>query len=98
MGLPVERSTSMSSRTLPFAALVVLALSPGTTRADAAAAAGDAALDRPAPLERRWYTPHELLPSLAQRDGLRWAMTESLAGLAVVGGEAVTGRAALDDA
>lgn len=37
------------------------------------------------PIEKAWYTPTELLPRLAERDGLRWAMPETLAGRAFVG-------------
>ncbi len=55
-------------------------------------------LDRPGRLHRAWYTPHQLLPLLAERDGLRWAMPETLAGLALVGGEGVSAKAALDEA
>src|SRR5262249_36850457 len=39
------------------------------------------------PLEKAWYSPHELLPALAQRDDIRWAMPETLTGRAWVGGE-----------
>src|SRR5262249_49010916 len=49
-------------------------------------AATVSAADRPAPLARGWYAPHELLPALARRDVLRWAMPETLAGRAWVGG------------
>src|SRR5215475_3663293 len=52
---------------------------------------------QPKPLEKAWYSPHELLPALAQRDGIRWAMPETLAGRAWVGGD-VSCKAALDDA
>ncbi len=38
------------------------------------------AADKPAPLEKSWYSPHELLPILAARDDIRWAMPEMLAG------------------
>jgi hypothetical protein len=53
--------------------------------------------ERAAPLDRAWYSPHELLPILAARDGIRWAMPETLAGRAWVGGE-VSCKAALDGA
>ena len=53
--------------------------------------------EQPRPLEKSWYSPHELLPLLAQRDGIRWAMPEMLAGRAWVGGD-VSCKAALDDA
>src|SRR5262245_36886162 len=53
--------------------------------------------ERPAPLDKAWYSPHELLPLLARRDGIRWAMPETLAGRAWVGGD-VSCKAALDDA
>src|SRR5262245_21048347 len=56
-----------------------------------------AAPDRPAPLDRAWYAPHELLPLLAARDDIRWAMPDMLAGLARVGGD-VSCKAALDEA
>ncbi|MBI1913426.1 MAG: hypothetical protein HYS12_01520 [Planctomycetes bacterium] len=36
-----------------------------------------AAPDRPRPLEKAWYSPHELLPALARRDGIRWALPET---------------------
>ena len=49
----------------------------------------------PAPLEKAWYSPHELLPALAARDGIRWALPEALAGRAWVGGD-VTYKAALE--
>lgn len=41
----------------------------------------------PAPLPKAWYSPHELLPALAARDGFRWAMPEALAGRALVDGK-----------
>src|SRR5262249_15764231 len=44
-----------------------------------------------------WYTPVELLTILAQRDGTRWALPETLAGRAWVGKEAKT-EAVLDAA
>ncbi|KKK78717.1 hypothetical protein LCGC14_2840750, partial [marine sediment metagenome] len=62
------------------------------------AAGSESAHDRPGPLPRQWYTPHQLLPALAQRDGIAWAMPETLAGLALVGGDAVSARTALDEA
>src|SRR5262245_21240183 len=49
------------------------------------------------PLDTAWYSPHELLPVLAARDGIQWALPETLAGRAWVGGE-VTYKAALDSA
>jgi hypothetical protein len=49
------------------------------------------------PLEKAWYSPHELLTALAERDGIRWAMPETLAGRAWVGGE-LTLKGALDEA
>jgi HEAT repeat protein len=48
-------------------------------------------------LEKAWYSPHELLPALAARDGIRWAMPETLAGRAWVGGSG-SHKAILDDA
>jgi HEAT repeats/PBS lyase HEAT-like repeat len=56
-----------------------------------------AALDGSAPLEKAWYSPHELLPALARRDGIRWAMPEVLSGRAWVGGD-LSRKAALDEA
>lgn len=53
--------------------------------------------DRPAALGKAWYSPHELLPALARRDNIRWAMPETLAGRAWVGGD-VSYKAALDEA
>ncbi|MHC4916160.1 MAG: HEAT repeat domain-containing protein, partial [Planctomycetota bacterium] len=66
----------------------------------AAVAAGgeSAALDRAGPLARRWEPLHDLLARLAERDGIRWAMPETLAGRVIVGGNAVSARAALDEA
>lgn len=55
-------------------------------------------LDQPGMLDRAWHTPHQLLPVLAERDGIRWAMPETLAGLSLVGGEGVSAKAALDEA
>ncbi len=52
---------------------------------------------QPAPLEKAWYSPHELLPVLAARDGIQWAIPETLAGRAWVGGD-LTHKAALDEA
>ncbi len=52
---------------------------------------------QPAPLENAWYSPHELLPALAARDGIRWAVPETLAGRAWVGGEGGY-KTMLDDA
>src|SRR5438309_5458856 len=56
-----------------------------------------AAPERAAPLEKAWYSPHELLPALAARDGIRWAMPETLAGRAWVGGS-YSHKALLDEA
>src|SRR5262249_41911412 len=53
--------------------------------------------ERPGSLEKAWYSPHELLPVLARRAGFHWAMPETLAGRAGVGGDASC-KAALDDA
>jgi HEAT repeat protein len=53
--------------------------------------------DRSAPLDMAWYAPHELLSELARRDGIRWAMPETLAGRAWIGGE-LSRQAALDAA
>lgn len=38
------------------------------------------------PLEKAWYTPAELLTALAQREGIQWAIPETLAGRALVDG------------
>src|SRR6478735_2282622 len=48
-------------------------------------------------VEKAWYTPAELLTALAQRDGIQWALPETLAGRALVGAAATT-DALLDDA
>jgi hypothetical protein len=53
--------------------------------------------ERSAPLEKAWYSPHELLTVLAERDGIRWALPETVAGRALVGGN-LTAKAALDEA
>jgi HEAT repeat protein len=53
--------------------------------------------EKAAPLDTMWYSPQELLPALATRDGIRWALPETLAGRAWVGGD-VSCKAALDDA
>src|SRR5262245_2401713 len=50
----------------------------------------------PAPIEKAWYSPHELLPALAARDGIKWAMPETLSGRGWVGD--ITYNAALNDA
>jgi HEAT repeat protein len=52
---------------------------------------------QPATLEKAWYSPHELLPALAARDGIKWALPEALAGRAWVGGDGGY-KAILDDA
>lgn len=54
--------------------------------------------ERPGPLVRRWYNAHELLSALAERDGIRWAMPETLAGNALIGGENLSVRQIMDDA
>ncbi len=51
---------------------------------------------QPAPLDRAWYSPHELLPVLAGREDIRWALPETLAGRAWVGGPGY--RMTLDEA
>src|SRR5207302_764165 len=48
-------------------------------------------------LERAWCSPQELLPALAKRDGIRWALPQTLTGRAWVGGEA-SRKATLDEA
>jgi hypothetical protein len=53
--------------------------------------------ERPAPLDKAWYSPHDLLPLLAARDGIRWAVPQTLAGRAWVGGD-ISCKTALDDA
>ncbi|MSR52338.1 MAG: HEAT repeat domain-containing protein [Gemmataceae bacterium] len=50
-----------------------------------------------ASLEISWYSPLELMTQLGKRDGIRWAMPESLAGRALVGGES-TVQELLDNA
>src|SRR5438046_722701 len=55
--------------------------------------AGEAGAQEPkrdVPLEKAWYTPAELLTVLAQREGIQWALPETLAGRAFVGTEAKT--------
>jgi len=52
--------------------------------------AGAQAPKREAPLEKAWYTPAELLTLLAQRDGIQWALPETLAGRALVGAATTT--------
>ena len=51
-----------------------------------------------APVEKAWYTPPELLTVLAQRDGVRWALPETLAGRALVGGHEASADQLLDTA
>lgn len=60
---------------------VVLLARSVTLAADDGAAVD---LSRPVAVERGWYTPHELLPILAEKAGIRWAMPETLAGNAVL--------------
>ncbi|MFC1479530.1 HEAT repeat domain-containing protein [Planctomycetota bacterium] len=55
-------------------------------------------LDRKAPLVRRWYNCHELLTELAKRDNIKWALPETLAGNALVGGKSISVKTALDEA
>lgn len=57
-----------------------------------------AADDAPKPIDKGWYNPVELLTVLAERDGIRWAMPETLTGRALVGGEETTTDALLDAA
>jgi HEAT repeat protein len=45
---------------------------------------------RAATVEKGWYTPTELLTALAERDGIKWALPETLAGRALVGEAATT--------
>lgn len=54
--------------------------------------------EQAAPLEKSWYSPAELLTLLAERDGIRWALPEALAGRAFVGGSDLTAKAALTEA
>lgn len=61
--------------------VVLVAAAPGQTSA----------------IEQAWYSPHELLPLLAARDGVQWAMPETLAGRAWVGGD-LSHKEALDEA
>src|SRR5262245_46388638 len=41
---------------------------------------------QPSAFERKWYTLHELLAAVGEREGVKWAMPETLAGRALVGG------------
>ena len=50
------------------------------------------------PIEKAWYSPAELLTRLAERDGIKWAMPETLSGRALVGGESTTADKLLDEA
>src|SRR5262249_23822923 len=59
-------------------------------------AIGVAPPGQPKPLEKAWYSPHESLAALAARDGIRWAMPETLAGRAWVGGD-LSCEGALDE-
>lgn len=70
----------------------------GLVLALAAVSGFGADLDRPGPLPKRWYAAHELLATLAERDGLRWAMPQTLAGMSLSGGEGLDAKAVLDDA
>jgi hypothetical protein len=63
------------------APLFVLALSLDARVADSQEPRHDVSL------EKAWYTPAELLTVLAQRDGIQWALPETLAGRAFVGTE-----------
>ncbi len=56
-----------------------------------------AAPDRPATLEKAWYSPPELLAELVRRDGIRWALPQTLTGRAWLGGE-LSRKEALDQA
>jgi HEAT repeat protein len=62
-------------------AILLLSLAPAQTNA----------------IDKAWYSPHELLPLLAARDGITWAMPETLSGRAWVGGN-LTYKAAIDEA
>src|SRR5262245_21420593 len=53
------------------------------------ALATPALAETPQTIEKAWYTPAELLTTLTQRDGIQWALPETLAGRALVG-EAAT--------
>lgn len=57
-----------------------------------------AAADTPKNVDKAWYTPVELLGKLAEGDNLRWALPETLAGRALVGGDKATTDATLDAA
>ncbi len=94
---PTRDSRVMTSPAI-LAAFFAFDLSGLASRELAAAAPANAAIERPGALERRWYSPRELLPRLAERDGFHWAMPETLAGLALVGGEATSTHATLDGA
>lgn len=80
-GLPM---TTLASFRAIAAAIVLLAAIQRVVAADA-------------PLKKAWYTPAELLTSLAERDGIRWALPETLAGRAFVGDQSTT-EALLDEA
>ena len=54
--------------------------------------------DKSGPIDKAWYSPPELLALLAERDGIRWALPESVAGRAQVGGPGVSTKSALDEA
>jgi len=56
------------------------------------------AADTHKPIAKAWYSPAELLTLLAERDGIRWALPESLAGRAWVGGDTATADSLLDAA
>src|SRR5208283_3056955 len=56
------------------------------------------AAEKAAPIDRAWYSPQELLVFLAQRDGIQWALPETLTGRALVGGDSATTEALLDQA
>jgi HEAT repeat protein len=56
-----------------------------------------AAAEEPA-ISKGWYSPVELLTKLAERDGLEWAVPETLSGRALVKGGHASVASLLDDA
>ena len=69
----------MTARVILPPALLVLVSFLGTAVASAQAPKRDITL------EKAWYTPVELLTVLAERDGIRWALPQTLAGRALLG-------------
>ncbi|MEX0703121.1 MAG: HEAT repeat domain-containing protein [Planctomycetales bacterium] len=83
--------------------IIAVAILHAALASAAAPAAGPvpAELSKPVALERGWYSPHELLPILAEKANLRWAMPETLAGnafIAIPRGRPYAAHALLDSA